>query len=367
MIPMRNLSRVIAVALAILMGHIWSSAVGAEDGLTIPDRPDAPVTLRLDAAAEKPEPADLLQIFTGAPEACCNGRTPVAGQYRIEDGSVIFQPAFDLIEEQAYTVRSAKGLTAFTIMSSRDIIVPRVVAIYPSGDLLPANTLRFYIHFSTPMKPHMSASFITLLDADGIADDAAFMAFKQELWSEDRKRLTLLMDPGRIKRGVAQNLSFGPALREGRQYSLVINEGWPDARGAGQIGRHEKQFEVTPALRTLPSPDLWDIRPPKTSTRTPLIIAFDRPFDHALLRAALNVQDTAGRNIRGEVSLHDYETVWQFEPQAPWTQDTLQIVIDARLEDVAGNNFRDLLDHASGTSVRNIASKRISIDLSPPP
>ena len=69
----------------------------------------------------------------------------------------------------------------------------KVVGIYPSGDVLPENVLRFYIHFARPMKPHVAFDCIKLLDASGNADEAAFMRFKQELWNEDRTRLAVLV------------------------------------------------------------------------------------------------------------------------------------------------------------------------------
>ena len=107
--------------------------------------------------------------------------------------------------------------------------------VYPSGDLLPENVLRFYVHFSEPMTPHLASDFVTLRDASGVADRAAFMKFKQELWNADRTRLTVLIDPGRIKRSVATNLDLGPALLEGERYSLTVDEGWPSADGSSVL------------------------------------------------------------------------------------------------------------------------------------
>ena len=44
-------------------------------------------------------------------------------------------------------------------------------------------------------------------------------------------RLTLLLDPGRIKRGVRPLEEIGGALQVGRTYTLVIDDAWPDAKG----------------------------------------------------------------------------------------------------------------------------------------
>ncbi|MBX2801790.1 MAG: hypothetical protein KTR31_29190 [Myxococcales bacterium] len=36
--------------------------------------------------------------------------------------------------------------------------------------------------------------------------------------------------------------------------------------------------------------------------------------------------------------------VWRFTPDEAWASGELWLVVDSALEDVAGNNFRDLLD-----------------------
>jgi hypothetical protein len=47
----------------------------------------------------------------------------------------------------------------------------------------------------------------------------------------DMTRLTLFIDPGRIKRGVAPLEEIGPALHAGKRYTLEIDSGWHDASG----------------------------------------------------------------------------------------------------------------------------------------
>ncbi|OAN73543.1 hypothetical protein A8B78_18265 [Jannaschia sp. EhC01] len=296
----------------------------------------------------------MLQVFVGPMTACCDGRSPLAGRYTEEADTLIFDPAFDLNAGQIYTLQSAGVLTEFTLSSEAAAIAPEVIAIYPSGPEIPENTLRFYIHFSTPMQPHVSTEFIQLLDAQGTADTAAFMTFTQELWSEDRTRLTLLMDPGRIKRGVATNLELGPALLEGQQYSIGVTEGWPGANGLQVAPGFEQIFLVSAPLRDLPDTDLWQISEPSVQTREPLIITFDRRFDHQFAQSSIRIVSADGSTLAGVVTIADHERTWRFMPDVVWPAAELEIVIDARLEDVAGNNFRDLLDHAVETDVRAI-------------
>jgi hypothetical protein len=340
---------------------LGSTALANESGLIQPAQVNSNVELTLQAKPSSTDPAAFLKVFVGHQNACCDGKSPIAGRYSLTGKTVIFDPAFDFIEGQAYTVSTHHGdadnkfaeLSEFSIQSAVKVSKPEVVMIYPSGSALPENTLRFYIHFSTPMRPHLSDKFIKLVDAEGKSDNEAFMTFKQELWSEDRKQLTLLLDPGRIKRGVAQNLTLGPAFLAGNTYSIVIEAGWPSAKGSQKAPRFEKSFSVIPALRTLPDTNLWRVKSPKTLTLEPLVIEFDRPFDYQLAQNGISVLSKEGYPISGTVSVEDNEKTWRFNPDKQWTSESVKIAVDARMEDVAGNNFKDLLDHAIETGLKS--------------
>lgn len=360
------MKHIVLALIACVITQPWSAALAQEGSLIFPSASDDAVALSLQTVPTDRELPDIMQVFVGPVEACCAGKTPIAGTYDLSGDTLKFTPAFDFIAGQTYTVQSRDGAvsqSSFVIAPDDGLPMPQVVAIYPSGPTLPENTLRFYIQFSTPMMPHRADEFIKLLDANGKADTAAFMSFTQELWNEDRTQLTLLMDPGRIKRGVAQNLTLGPALLEGHQYSIVVDSGWPSALGGQDASRFQKLFSVSPALRSLPDVDLWRIQSPTRGTDMPLVITFDRPFDQQQARGAITLNDAEGRRISGKVVLDEYEHQWQFKPDALWPGSKIQIVIDARLEDVAGNNFRELLDHVLGTDIATENQETITIDL----
>ena len=103
--------------------------------------------------------------------------------------------------------------------------------VYPSADVLPENLLKFYVHFSAPMGSGRSYEHIHLLDEANRPVDLPFLELAEELWSADLLRLTLLIDPGRIKREVKPLEDVGPALVAGRRYTLVISSGLRDAQG----------------------------------------------------------------------------------------------------------------------------------------
>ena len=75
---------------------------------------------------------------------------------------------------------------------------------------------------------------------------------------------------------------------------------------------------------------------------------FDRPLDHALLGHSLWVKDATGVALAGVGSVGPEERAWRFEPQSPWREDRHVVMVDPRLEDLAGNSIirvfdRDLL------------------------
>ena len=356
-------------------GQSDSAALGNEGSLTIPSHVTQAVELNLSERymdRDRVDYSELLQVYVGNDTDCCTGKDPIVGSYEADNRSVRFIPRFDFVEGQDYVIRvqhqsEDKGvfynLTPFKIQANTPVVKPEVTAIYPSGDILPENVLRFYIHFSTPMQPHVAFDYIKLVDASGNVDDAAFMKFKQELWSEDRRRLTVLIDPGRIKRNVSTNLSLGPALHKGESYTLVVEEGWPTANGTEALAGFSKSFFVSDALRELPTTENWEITAPAIRTKDALEIKLDRPFDHQLLHKDIKVFSAAGEAIQGESSIGNHETEWYFQPNEAWVNEQIYIVVNSELEDVAGNNFRDLLDHSIEIETRDRSPIFISIDL----
>lgn len=368
-------SSALSKALGVLAGISCTAAFAIESSLTLPLETNAAVTINFDHMPAQGDPSDYLQVYVGSREECCDGKLPVAGKYSATEHAVTFDPAFDFQADQTYTVRTLvtppqnnsvpATYTEFVIPQNTAPEKPGIVAIYPSGEFIPENTLRFYLHFSTPMKPHVSSRFIKLLDANGTPDDSAFMTFKQELWSEDRKRLTMLIDPGRIKRGVTQNLTLGPALVESQDYSIVIEKGWQSATGTLTTPRFEKSFTVSSGLRSLPDTKHWQIQPIRGRTHDPLLIEFDRPFDHQSAQHSITVHDEHGQLIEGEVSVLNNEKTWRFSPYQRWKNRQIKIYVDPRLEDVAGNNFIDLLDHSFNKTAEYTGRKTIVLEHTP--
>lgn len=276
----------------------------------------------------------------------------IQGHYTKEGKYLIFKPYFPFERGMKYVVRTMNrksddnySYRQFQIGNKRSTREAKVISIYPTANQLPENLLRFYIHFNTPMKKGQALEHIKLMDAEGHIDQHVFMAFKQELWSADGKRLTLLFDPGRIKRGVSTNLSRGPALQEGKHYKLNISGVWQDVYGQQLTINSTKEFVVNHAYRQRLKTNDWLIDVPKANTHESLTLKFNRIIDHALIQSMIKLEDGEHKRLVGHWEILDNEQLIQFIPEERWKPGNYRIIIDSRLEDVAGNNLQNLLDY----------------------
>jgi hypothetical protein len=208
--------------------------------------------------------------------------------------------------------------------------VARVTAVYPSGNVLPANLLRFYIQFSAPMSKGEAAARLHLLDSKGKALPAVFLA-GEELWDPAGTRVTMTLDPGRIKRGLTSNMALGAAIVEGRQYTLAVDKEWNDARGVAMVEGFRRSFRGAPADRIPPDPKKWRIAPPPAGSRNPLVVSFGESLNHALLERILRVE------VAGKITIPAGETEWRFTPDSPWRAGAYKLTVNTAIEDLAGN------------------------------
>lgn len=214
---------------------------------------------------------------------------------------------------------------------------PVLTTIYPSGDSLPANHLKFYLHFSEPMREGVFLDHCRLLDDRGKLVPEPFR--ETELWSADLRRLTLWLHPGRQKTGVNLNDEFGPVLEPGRRYTLAVSGNWPSAVGVPMGAEVRKEFQTVPRASAQLDSAQWRIAVPHANTRQPLEVRFPAPLDHALLTRCLRVFASGGVPVRGEVKIADEEKTWHFTPRTPWTGTEHRLAVESVLEDLAGNSL----------------------------
>ncbi|MEO0337075.1 MAG: hypothetical protein AAF202_11805, partial [Pseudomonadota bacterium] len=185
---------------------------------------------------------------------------------------------------------------------------------------------------------------VWLEDSQGVRIENAILGLRSGLWSPDHKRLTLLMDPGRVKTGLTTNVNMGLALEPGKTVHLVIGGDARNAYGLKMGSRYRKSYQVTISDNKPPHPRDWQIDKPKANTRQPLVIQFTEPIDHALAQTQIHLTDGEGNVIEGEFRSKNYEQGFSFLPKSVWQQGKHHLVVDARLEDTAANSVRGVFD-----------------------
>jgi hypothetical protein len=276
------------------------------------------------------------------------GSALMLGTHRVRENILLFEPRFGLSAGVRYRVvfdptslkNKAERLQT-TLEIPEPIRVPRTVVrgVYPSSDKLPENQLKFYIHFSAAMRPGDAYKNIHLLDEKNKAVDLPFLELDQELWNTDDTRFTLFFDPGRIKRGLKPREDYGPALIEGKKYTLVLDRAWLDADGQPLKESFRKSFTVGPPDDTQPDPKTWKLSSVKLGSRDPLQVTFPKAMDSALLQRWLWVQNGKGEKVATKVLLGEGETSVTLTPNTPWDAGEYHLLADTRLEDLSGNSI----------------------------
>jgi len=291
-------------------------------------------------------------------------RPAMGGTYVVVGDAVRLTPQYALRPGMSYQAEFFPPTRRPVDSPSRktlDIIIPplppaeptRVTAIYPSASVLPENQLRFYVHFSAPMAAGNAYEHVKLLKADGQIVDRAFLEIGEELWDGTGTRITLLFDPGRVKKGLSPREQFGPVLEAGQKYRLVIEKTWRDANNQSLAADFEKHFTAGPSTESAVDTKQWRIEPPAAGSKKPLIVSFPRPLDRALLMRMITVASPAAKPVTGDVFVSDEERRWHFTPDRPWSAGEHSLVIDTALEDSAGNNWRGPLKSTSSTGSTN--------------
>jgi len=260
------------------------------------------------------------------------------------DRDVKYCAVFDTRPLGAFLARESLSLE-FTIRSEQNAPgLTEITNIFPSCDLLPENLLRFYACFSNPMQRGRALEEISLLDSRGQPLADALYRPPVELWDRTMRRLTVLLDPGRLKRWVGPNVALGPPLKVGLEYTLEIGSGMIDINGRPLREPFRKYFIAGDPVRGRISPEHWKIMPPLTGSREALVLTFPERLDWALLLQMIAIRSADGSRIGGEVLVDDCERRWNFKPSTPWVAGKYQISVGSSLEDVCGNNLTGAFD-----------------------
>ncbi len=276
----------------------------------------------------------------------------IVGGYSVEKDVVRFTPRYPLDPGSAYrasfhqgaipganrTNKTATIAVDFRV-ASRDVKTkPRVVAVYPSNNLVPENLLKLYVHFSAPMSQGRIYEHIRLIDAAGNRVDSPFLELGEELWNGDGTRLTLLFDPGRIKRGLRPREEDGPILVEGRTYTFIMDANTEDQYGEPIAVEFRKTLKAGAPDSEQPDPASWILKAPGANSREVLAIDLPEPLDRSLLEKCVRIEAGTAGVVAGSIEIPLGENRWIFSPKEPWRRGEYTIRIDGKLEDLAGNS-----------------------------
>lgn len=296
---------------------------------------------------------------------------PMLGAWELRADTLVFLPRFAPAAGVAYVARFSAGagpvMATWTAPSVGGTSTTRVTAVYPSADTLPMNLLRMYVQFSAPMTTGHAFEHVRLYaNGDSLVPDPFFTGGDAiELWDPDKTRLTILFDPGRIKRDLVPREQAGLPLQSGVSYRLVIDSAWRDGAGRPLTQSFEKRFVVGPMDRSLVRPTAWSLTAPSSGSRSALVIEFPEAMDHALLHRMLVVRRD-GADVAGTVTVSERERRWAFVPTEPWHGAAHTVEVDTELEDLAGNNLRRLFDVAPGdTGATGTDAPRVSLAFRP--
>ena len=281
------------------------------------------------------------------------GGTPMMGGYTFSGDVIRFSPLIPLSRGLQYSIFFRNTpVGEVTVPLAGGTVKPELQAIYPSNDTVPENLLKFYFHFSSPMRAGEWHKHIFLMAERNDTLHDVFLDLQPELWNREGNTLTLWLDPGRIKRELIPNQQYGNPLMKGKQYTLVVNETWKDVQDRPLEKTYRKSFTVGLRDSLLPDPLAWHLSLPDAGTRDPLLLAFPEPLDYYLLQETVRISNKYG-DVNGLIQVAAEEKSVRFIPDEKWKTGQYRLRVSPILEDLAGNNLqrpfdRDIRDAQAG-------------------
>jgi hypothetical protein len=281
---------------------------------------------------------------------------PVLGNTISLGDRSVFTPVIPFQRGLTYHILSgSRKLYSFTIPVDPTIRTPNVLGSYPSCDSIPANLLKMYVHFSEPMMEGRSSGFIQLYDAaSGDTVKNAFLDLQPELWNEDGTVLTLWLDPGRIKQDLIPNKTLGTVLKENKRYKLVVAKGWKSRENIATSNDFEKSFVTKQRDILRPDPRSWTV----TADRDTVVINTNEVLDWSLLHNTISIA-SGRKSVASKVIVNDCERQISIIPVEPLAKGDYSIVIESKLEDLAGNNLNRLFETDVTTNSKNLLTKEL--------
>lgn len=267
------------------------------------------------------------------------GGVPLLGRWERTAGRTVFLPVLPLPAGQAFVLEwtGADGaMRRHEFRTAAAAGAQPTVELRPTGVPLPANALKFYLHFSEPMERGVFLDRLRLFESDGKEVVGPFR--ETELWSPDGRRLTVWFHPGRQKTGVNLNIVEGPVLRAGTRCRLVVSGAWRSAAGVALGADRSFEWDVGAADDTMPTLAGLRLEIPQAGSREPLVVRSVEPLDPGVFASALSLH-RAGQDVAGRAEAAPDGRRWRFTPDLAWAAGEHVLQVDPNLEDLAGNSL----------------------------
>lgn len=267
----------------------------------------------------------------------------ILGQANRNGDQVNFKPMVPLSFDTPYTLAYNDEIKYFVIKLPEDYERLAVVAIHPDSKEIPSNLLKWYVKFSRPINPSNIYDYFSIIDHEGAAIERAILPLESALISEDRKLLTLWMEPGRQKRGLLPNQELGTVLKIGQHYKLQIDHNLKDENGVRVQQSNPFEFKVIEPDRSKPDVNRWDISLPSIDSKMALVIAMDELMDYGSIIDHVHIY-SKGVAVKGQWRQKIQEKQLEFIPINNWIGGGYSVIFDPAIEDLAGNNLFRLFD-----------------------
>ena len=203
-----------------------------------------------------------------------------------------------------------------------------------------------YFEFDSPMQQlQPSLDFIKVFNLTKGGQVDIFLSLENELWNREKTRLTLWLDPGRIKKDLIPNQEKGIPIEKGNQYELIVERHFSGGAYGADLGKHYvKRFYVSDRDKESPNVSQWKLTKPKSNSKEGLGIEFDEFLDVILVNESISIVGENEEVFSGGFVTSKKGNNTLFIPENTWKKGVYKLVVDSKLEDLAGNNLNRLFD-----------------------
>ena len=277
--------------------------------------------------------------------------SPLDGKCELLNRRLVFRPTLHLRPGETYEVQfrlpnQSKLLVRKLTVPKLDAVPTKIEAVYPSSVILPANTRKFHLRFSAPMRQSDISEFIELRTSAGKPLKKPLLDQEQVTWNEEGTQVLLVVLPRRVtgKTGKDQWVS---RFDKGEKYQLVVSQRWPDATGKPLASGIVKPFQADQQDEEQPNPRNWKWKTPPAGSQETLVIELDESLDQAMLHQVIKIIGPDGQRLKGTIRVTANEKIWQFKPARAWATGSYNLEVASRLEDLAGNTIDRRFDFES--------------------